>query len=767
MGKALFLSTPSKTYAFNCTEGTCRLYDEYSAASKPGSARHVNNRAFGRLSKVLLTRNSWECHGGLASLCFASRYAGSSGFDLYGPKGSYEIFYMAKDFIHLNNFTVTDLTSDSDGTVTEDDSSVIIKAVRLTSDSLVPAPAILSDTFQYKSMHDIVEWTEEKYVFAYHIGLQGETGDETSALVIDCPDESYFSSLLNNKELKFMKQRDMKIVFHFTPVEVAENSQYLKWIQSAFSEGTYHVFLRLTSNNVSSRERLIYHKQLQLIAPDLFREKQTFESNPEIDFKDLNAHPGSNSSVIQISPDFKIEDRHNTKHDEKYILKDPREREHIKYLEGTVPPPDLSKPAYPKITFLGTGSTRGSVFRNVSGILVETTSDHFMLLDAGEDTLGQLYEMYGQGRAQEILTKLNAIFISHRHPDHHLGLITVLQKRTESFKKADLPESTLFLISGHRVNNFYRHYHYEAESLMEHVKVVHPDRLLVLKSSVGGIAKPQIIDAPLLNEVLKACSLSYLESCYARHCPQSFCISLTNQDNFKLVYTGDTKPCPNLDFLAGHRKSPDIFIHESTFENFRTDDAMKKQHSTTKDAITNGRNSGAGFTILTHFQVRYPKIPNIFEVEGHERVGVAFDFMTVSPQTLHQLPYMLQSLKVVFSDEMKYISKVESRYNLEYGRNDSNSKTTFHKINVLDSHMPRAGMEKKPIGHVKLNLAKILSDHEPVKHRGIDELLEERGLSQEKIPKGTKSKKKSSSIVIRQLNDLKIINNKNSYRIKK
>jgi len=43
-----------------------------------------------------------------------------------------------------------------------------------------------------------------------------------------------------------------------------------------------------------------------------------------------------------------------------------------------------------------------------------------MLLDCGENTLGQLYRHFGSENIVSVLQKLRAIFISHLHADHHL-----------------------------------------------------------------------------------------------------------------------------------------------------------------------------------------------------------------------------------------------------------------------------------------------------------------------------------------------------------
>jgi len=48
------------------------------------------------------------------------------------------------------------------------------------------------------------------------------------------------------------------------------------------------------------------------------------------------------------------------------------------------------------------------------------SDDDSMLLDCGENTLGQLYRHFGSENIVGILRKLRAVFVSHLHADHHL-----------------------------------------------------------------------------------------------------------------------------------------------------------------------------------------------------------------------------------------------------------------------------------------------------------------------------------------------------------
>lgn len=94
-----------------------------------------------------------------------------------------------------------------------------------------------------------------------------------------------------------------------------------------------------------------------------------------------------------------------------------------------------------RVTPLGTGSAVPSKYRNVSSTLIHLPQDGgYILLDAGEGTWGQIARRFGKegegGKEEEesserILRELKCVFISHMHQDHHMGLATVLRKRSQ------------------------------------------------------------------------------------------------------------------------------------------------------------------------------------------------------------------------------------------------------------------------------------------------------------------------------------------------
>uniref|UniRef100_A0A0A9CU61 ribonuclease Z n=1 Tax=Arundo donax TaxID=35708 RepID=A0A0A9CU61_ARUDO len=159
-------------------------------------------------------------------------------------------------------------------------------------------------------------------------------------------------------------------------------------------------------------------------------------------------------------------------------------------------------------------------------------------------------------------------------------------------------------------------------------------------------------------EVLLESGLEILYSVHVVHCPQAFGVVLRAMEKvnsvgkvipgWKVVYSGDTRPCPA---LVDASRDATVLIHEATFEDSMKDEAIARNHSTTKEAIGVGTSAGAYRIILTHFSQRYPKIPIIDEVDM-EKTCIAFDLMSVNLADLPVLPKVLPHLKVLFKDEL-------------------------------------------------------------------------------------------------------------------
>ncbi|XP_072965957.1 tRNAse Z TRZ4, mitochondrial-like [Typha angustifolia] len=356
-----------------------------------------------------------------------------------------------------------------------------------------------------------------------------------------------------------------------------------------------------------------------------------------------------------------------------------------------------------EVILLGTGSSQPSKYRNVSSVFVNLFARGSLLLDCGEGTLAQLKRRFGVKGADNAVTSLRCIWISHIHADHHTGLVRILALRCQLLK--GVPHKPLLVIGPRPLERFLKAYS-ELEDLdMQFLDCRHTLKTTVesLLSNHGsgrgdsadsnyesnrgaGLAtvtshqlestlfapgsrmesyrkKPGIpVEASMalisLREVLFEAGLEFLHSVPVLHCPEAFGVALKSREKvnsrgktipgWKLVYSGDTRPCPA---LIDASNDATVLIHEATFEDSMKDEAINRNHSTTKEAIGVGTSAGAYRIILTHFSQRYPKIPVFDETDMH-KTCIAFDLMSVNLADLPVLPNVLPYLKVLFRNEM-------------------------------------------------------------------------------------------------------------------
>ncbi|KAL0319282.1 UNVERIFIED_CONTAM: tRNAse Z TRZ4, mitochondrial [Sesamum angustifolium] len=361
-----------------------------------------------------------------------------------------------------------------------------------------------------------------------------------------------------------------------------------------------------------------------------------------------------------------------------------------------------------EIVLLGTGSSQPSKYRNVSSIFINLFSKGSILLDCGEGTLGQLKRRFGVQGADEAVRGLKCIWISHIHADHHTGLARILALRRDLLK--GVPHEPIIIVGPRQLKRFLDAYQRLEDLDMQFLDCWHTTEAsleaLELKedntmqespghfqgtkngNTVGLVGEnvdsalfargsrmqsfwkrpgsPTQIAAAVpilksLKKVLAEGGLEALTSFPVVHCPQAFGVVLqaANRINkvgktipgWKIVYSGDTRPCPE---LVKASRGATVLIHEAsdaTFEDSMVDEAIARNHSTTKEAVEVGDSAGAYRIILTHFSQRYPKIPVFDETHMH-KTCIAFDMMSVNLADVHVLPKVLPYLKLLFRDEM-------------------------------------------------------------------------------------------------------------------
>lgn len=319
-----------------------------------------------------------------------------------------------------------------------------------------------------------------------------------------------------------------------------------------------------------------------------------------------------------------------------------------------------------EIITLGTGSALPSKYRNVSSTLVRVPGAGSVLFDCGENTLGQLRRLYAKAELREVWSDLRAVFISHLHADHHLGIVAVLRAWCEEM---DGRTSTIPAAEGETTTN--RGGNPSSDGIMS---IVAPRRFLIWLreyadvenygfSRIRFVCCEDIVHArpgttiSNLADVLSSLSLADIGISYAVHCHGSFTTAWTWTNGFKLAYSGDTRPTRGF-VEIGYGAT--VLLHEATFDDELIAEAMNKRHSTTGEALKAGRDMGARGVVLTHFSQRYPKLPVLSEaVEEGMVVVLAFDLCRVRVADMGRFEGFLPALRELYKDEEEVDEELE------------------------------------------------------------------------------------------------------------
>ncbi|GIL54053.1 hypothetical protein Vafri_9612 [Volvox africanus] len=148
----------------------------------------------------------------------------------------------------------------------------------------------------------------------------------------------------------------------------------------------------------------------------------------------------------------------------------------------------------------------------------------------------------------------------------------------------------------------------------------------------------------------QALGLVRWHSVAVHHCRDAWGLVLEHRDGWKLVYSGDTRPCPAL-ISAG--RGATLLIHEATFEPCLESQARSKRHCTSAEAAAVADAMGAYRTVLTHFSQRYPHIPsglNPTALPLRRRPLPAFDGMLLPLAALRELPHIVPPLALALTE---------------------------------------------------------------------------------------------------------------------
>jgi ribonuclease Z len=295
-----------------------------------------------------------------------------------------------------------------------------------------------------------------------------------------------------------------------------------------------------------------------------------------------------------------------------------------------------------RITFLGTAASRPTVGRNVSGIAVQREGD-LMLFDCGEGTQRQMMR-FGTGFG------IQAIFVTHLHADHFIGVIGLL--RTLALQGREEPLKIFGPPGAERVLNTAVHLGVDRINFPVSVQEAAPGQVVPFgeyevvpfqvlhgTSAVGYALR----ELPRLGrfDVERARELGIPEGRLFGRLHRGETIEVDGRTIHPhevvgdprpgrlVAYTGDTRPSPHTVAAAA---GADLLIHEATFVEDEADRAHDTFHSTARDAALVAREAEVRRLVLTHISARYSEDPGPLAEEAQTafpETSVAYDGLSI------------------------------------------------------------------------------------------------------------------------------------------
>ena len=285
--------------------------------------------------------------------------------------------------------------------------------------------------------------------------------------------------------------------------------------------------------------------------------------------------------------------------------------------------------------FAGTAGSVPTARRGLPALLLRA-GGHRVLIDCGEGTQQQLLRSVG-------LPELDAVFITHFHLDHWLGLLGMV--KTFDLRGREKPLSVYGPPGLQRLFGALRPilgrtgYPLEIVDLEPHAEVRFGPFLLTpfpVKHRIESYGYAFVEDErPGRFDVEAARALGVPEGpAWGRLQRGDAVDGITPEQVMgatrpgrRIVISGDTAPCQAVEVFA-HKA--DVLVHEATFMEDERARARETAHSTARQAAEIAREAGVGLLALTHLSTRY------FPREVRDEARAAFS-NTVVPRDFDEI----------------------------------------------------------------------------------------------------------------------------------
>eukprot|EP01132_Coremiostelium_polycephalum_P002826 gene2826-3511_t len=673
-----------------------------------------------KVKNVFLSSLSWRSMGGLQNLFFADGSA-----TIYGPVGLSRFASIFRSMLgfreqkFFNRFKFVELSFTKSHEIKDDHSTIVFSPVykdlaqmsnpifsfiikidetrgKFNPEAAFELGVERGPLFRKLSQGSPVPNQDGVLIHPHQVLGPNIAGPHLS--IIHCPTVEYIDSILESSDFapyfEGGESREfLTTVFHHTPHDVFKSEKY-GYLLNRFGSNVKHLVLNNENCEISTSlarsEQLVntFMRIIPIMSPKNMAANTPIpihkhESLPGSIRENILAvdqltrvgiHPATDNGKITFTrttstPPIDPEDTELQYLD---IEKTPQGRQVVADIQSVIKDIESmpNKLEYPKILFTGTGSAVSNTFRNVTGNLISPKPGKYFLLDAGEGTYLQMRRFFGLEKLNSIIKNLDFIWISHIHADHHLGIPKLIEIRQNIEKNEGIKLNPLVIV-GNR----------ELLSWLNNLK-----NLIPLKYKGVQIGD----NDPEMNQVLENLDIKKVLNVPVVHCPDAYGIVLTFKNGYKLTFSGDTRPCGDL-VLAG--KDSDLLIHEATFNDDMSGDAMFKKHSTVGEALEVGMKMNAKFTLLTHFSQRYP-VSNLSQNKSIDpkKAGISFDLIQASP---YQFPILTQLANFFLQQE--YTKNMEKSKLIAINESQKIEANKDSRLPNLIENLNSLKSQKRPI----------------------------------------------------------------------